>query len=67
MATRFQGDVDMIVKDKERGSSLDPSSEPGTYLTTKIGFDLTHPLKTEGKNFAKANFPKVDLKKYFEE
>lgn len=67
MATRFQGDVDMIVKDKERGSSLDPSSEPGTYLTTKIGFDLTHPLKTEGKNFAKASFPEVILKKFLEE
>jgi len=67
MATRFQGDVDMIVKDKERGSSLDPSSEPGTYLTTKIGFDLTHPLKTEGKNFEKASFPKVDLKRFIRE
>jgi 2,5-furandicarboxylate decarboxylase 1 len=67
MATRFQGDVDMIVKDRERGSSLDPSSEPGTHLTTKIGFDLTHPLKTEGKNFAKASFPKVDLKKFLKE
>ncbi|MFX1509775.1 MAG: UbiD family decarboxylase [Promethearchaeota archaeon] len=67
MATRFQGDVDMVVKDKERGSSLDPSAEPGTYLTTKIGFDLTHPLKTEGKNFAKASFPKVDLSKFLRE
>ena len=67
MATRFQGDVDMIVKDKERGSSLDPSSEPGTYLTTKIGFDLTHPLKAEGKTFAKASFPKVDWKQFIEE
>ncbi|MFX1319019.1 MAG: UbiD family decarboxylase [Promethearchaeota archaeon] len=67
MATRFQGDVDMIVKDKERGSSLDPSSEPGTYLTTKIGFDLTHPLKTEGKNFDKASFPHVDLKRFIRE
>ncbi len=67
MATRFQGDVDMIVKDKERGSSLDPSSEPGTYLTTKIGFDLTHPLKAEGKTYAKANFPKVDLSHFIRE
>jgi UbiD family decarboxylase len=67
MATRFQGDVDMIVKDKERGSSLDPSSEPGTYLTTKIGFDLTHPLKAEGKTYAKASFPKVDLSHFIQE
>jgi UbiD family decarboxylase len=68
MATRFQGDVDLIIKEKERGSSLDPSSEPGTYLTTKMGFDLTAPLKVEkGKNFAKASFPDVDLKKYLED
>jgi UbiD family decarboxylase len=68
MATRFQGDIDLVVKEKERGSSLDPSSEPGTYITTKLGFDLTAPLKVEkGKNFAKASFPKVDLKKYLEE
>ena len=68
MATRFQGDVDLVVKEKERGSSLDPSSEPGTYLTTKLGFDLTAPLKVEkGKTFAKASFPHVDLKKYLEE
>ncbi|MHA2405300.1 MAG: UbiD family decarboxylase [Candidatus Hermodarchaeia archaeon] len=67
MATRFQGDVDMIVKDKERGSSLDPSSEPGTHLTTKIGFDLTHPLKAEGKTYAKASFPKVDLSHFIRE
>jgi UbiD family decarboxylase len=65
MATRFQGDRGMIVKDKEPGSSLDPSAEPKTKLTTKIGFDLTKPLQTKGKAFNKANFPKVDLKKYF--
>lgn len=64
MATRFQGDTKMIIKDKEAGSSLDPSSEPGTKLTTKIGFDLTAPLVAKGKNFAKAMFPEVDLKKY---
>ncbi len=65
MATRFQGDVDMIIKDKEPGSSLDPSAEPGTKLTTKIGFDLTAPLVVKGKNFGKAEFPKVDINKYF--
>ena len=64
MATRFQGDGDMIVKDKEPGSSLDPSAEPGTKMTTKIGFDLTAPLEAKGKNFGKAEFPKADLKKY---
>ncbi|MFX1570036.1 MAG: UbiD family decarboxylase [Promethearchaeota archaeon] len=65
MATRFQGDTRMIIKDKEPGSSLDPSAEPGTKMTTKIGFDLTKPLIIKGKNFEIAEFPKVDIKKYF--
>jgi UbiD family decarboxylase len=63
-ATRFQGDRRMLVKDKEPGSSLDPSAEPGTHLTTKIGFDLTKPLTTHGKTFDKAPFPDVDLKQF---
>jgi len=61
MATRFQGDVDMIVLPRERGSSLDPSAEPETHLTTKIGFDLTKPLDARGKKFEKTPFPDVDL------
>ena len=65
MATRFQGDTRMIIKDKEPGSSLDPSAEPGTKMTTKIGFDLTKPLKVKGKSFDIAEFPKVDINKYF--
>ncbi len=64
LATRFQGDRDLIVKDKEQGSSLDPSAEPGTHLTTKLGFDLTKPLEAKGKSFDKAPFPDVDLKKF---
>ena len=67
MATRFQGDTRMIIKDKEPGSSLDPSAEPGTKLTTKIGFDLTKPLIPKGKSFEIADFPKVNLDKYFTE
>ena len=60
MATRFQGDRDIFVKGKEPGSSLDPSAEPGTKLTYKLGFDMTAPLQTEGKGFGKAEFPKVN-------
>lgn len=59
MATRFQGDVDMVVKDKEPGSSLDPSAEAGTKMTTKIGFDLTKPVADTA--FDKTPFPSVDL------
>jgi UbiD family decarboxylase len=65
MATRFQGDIDMKILDKEPGSSLDPSAEPGTKMTTKIGFDLTKPLVAKGKTFDKADFPKVNLDDYF--
>jgi len=64
MATRFQGDVDMLVKEKEAGSSLDPSAESGTSLTTKIGFDLTMPLESKGKTFTKVHFPEVDLSRF---
>lgn len=68
MATRFQADTHLVIKPKERGSSLDPSAEAGTHLTTKVGFDLTHPLKaTGGKTFERAPFPKVDLKAFLEE
>jgi UbiD family decarboxylase len=64
MATRFQGDADMVVMPREVGSSLDPSAEAGTHLTTKIGFDLTKPLVTRGKNYEKAVFPTVKLDKF---
>lgn len=65
MATRFQGDTRLHVKGKEPGSSLDPSAEPGTKLTTKIGFDLTKPLVAKGKDFSLVEFPNVDIDKYF--
>lgn len=64
MATRFQGDVDMIVLPRERGSSLDPSAEAGTYLTTKVGYDLTKPLDAKGKKFEKALYAEVDLDQF---
>jgi len=52
MATRFQGSKDMIVK-QEKGSSLDPSADPITRETTKIGFDLTIPWDRNKKLFEK--------------
>ena len=57
MATRFQGDRDLVVLDPAPGSSLDPSAEAGTHVTTRLGFDLTAPLETAGKSFKKAEFP----------
>ncbi len=67
MATRFQADEDLLIKDREAGSSLDPSAEPITKLTTKMGFDCTKPLETSGKSYDKADFPKVNLSEYLDE
>jgi 2,5-furandicarboxylate decarboxylase 1 len=64
MATRFQGDRDLIVRERAPGSSLDPSADAGTHVTTRLGFDLTAPLETAGKSFRKADFPQVDVKKF---
>ena len=67
LATRFQGQAGLVIKPKEPGSSLDPSSErsdSGIHLTPKLGFDLTKPLATHGKDFEKALFPVVNIEKY---
>lgn len=64
MATRFQADRDLVMLGRERGSSLDPSAQPGTYETCKVGFDLTAPLDSGGKSFAKVPFSQVDLEKF---
>jgi UbiD family decarboxylase len=64
MATRFQGDRDMIIK-REKGSSLDPSSDLKTRETTKIGFDLTIPAGRDSKDFKKPELPlKLNLEDY---
>ena len=67
LATRFQGEADLVILTREPGSSLDPSSQrtdDGTHLTTKLGFDLTKPLASKGKSFDKARFPLVDIEQY---
>jgi len=63
-ATRFQGNRGLVIKSGETGSSLDPSADPETRKTTKVGFDATKPLEVKGKNFEKAKFPEVDLTKF---
>ena len=64
MATRFQGDRDMVIMDKEAGSSLDPSAEVGTKMTTKMGFDLTMPLDGKRDHYQKVAYPDVDISKF---
>jgi UbiD family decarboxylase len=66
MATRFQADVDLIVKEREKGSSLDPSADPENSFTVKCGFDCTKPLKVLPTHFERAGFPKIDLKEVLE-
>ena len=57
IATRFQGDRDMVVLEDQKGSSLDPSSKtPG--IITKCGLDATCP--TEG--FDRSMFERAELK-----
>jgi UbiD family decarboxylase len=53
MATRFQGDKGLVVKTGVKGSSLDPSSNPQTRETVKVGFDCTIPLNRNKKDFIK--------------
>lgn len=67
MATRFQGDRDLVILERAPGSSLDPSADPGTHLTTRVGFDLTRPLEAKGKSFEKAPFPAVDLHRFIKD
>lgn len=64
MATRFQGDKNMIIK-REPGSSLDPSSDLDTRMTAKVGFDLTIPWGRDPKDFKKPEPPmKLDIRDY---
>ncbi len=64
IATRVQADKSAIIKSNEKGSSLDPSADPHTYATAKMGLDATKPLKAHGKNFAKAEWMKVNPNDY---
>jgi 2,5-furandicarboxylate decarboxylase 1 len=54
LATRFQGDRDLIVVPDLRGQPIDPSSKEG-FLTTKLGMDATRPKK---EGFEKVDVPK---------
>lgn len=68
MATRFQGEVGRtIIMKKEKGSSLDPSSNLETRETMKIGFDLTIPWERDKKDFKKPKLPMdLNIEEYLE-
>ncbi len=56
IATRFQGDRDLVMLRSVKGSSLDPSAGK-TGLTTKLGLDATKPLHNL-EAYEKAKIPK---------
>lgn len=60
MATRFQADKDLIIVEKVRGSSLDPSSDQKNLLTAKLGIDATRPLSKRAEGFEIAKIPNED-------
>lgn len=64
IATRVQADKDVAIKSNQKGSSLDPSADPNTYATSKMGIDATKPLVAHGKNFTKAEWMKVNPQDY---
>jgi 2,5-furandicarboxylate decarboxylase 1 len=57
IATRFQGDRDAVIRPKEKGSSLDPSSDLETRETTKVGIDATIPWGRKPEGFRKPSLP----------
>jgi UbiD family decarboxylase len=63
IATRFQASKGLVVKEKQKGSSLDPSADPNTRETTKMGLDATKPLQ-EAKAFEKGTWKKMNPKDY---
>ncbi|PNX47181.1 MAG: hypothetical protein BV457_06185 [Thermoplasmata archaeon M9B1D] len=67
IATRFQGDKNLVVKPDQPGSSLDPTSkqEPGKKaLTCKVGVDATIPFDVDKKKYEIVKYKKVDLNDY---
>jgi len=63
VATRFQADEDVVIIHNARGSTLDPSADQETGLTTKLGIDATRPLRVAHEKFERAKIPasgKVD-------
>jgi len=67
IATRFQGDKDLVIKSNLPGSSLDPSGkhEAGKKtLTTKIGVDATIPTDVDKRKYEIVKYKKVDIDDY---
>jgi 2,5-furandicarboxylate decarboxylase 1 len=57
IATRFQANEDLVIMKNARGSTLDPSADQETGLTTKMGIDATRPLTKPKEKFTPAEIP----------
>jgi 3-polyprenyl-4-hydroxybenzoate decarboxylase len=57
MATRFQANEDLFIIPQARGSTLDPTADQETGLTTKAGIDATRPLNKPKEKFELAIIP----------
>ncbi len=57
IATRFQANEDLLIIPQARGSTLDPSADQETGLTTKVGVDATRPLNKSKEKFELARIP----------
>jgi len=67
IATRVQGDKDIIIKPNQPGSSLDPSAkqeEGKKALTTKVGVDATIPSDVDKSKYEIVRYKKVDVDAY---
>ena len=67
IATRFQGDKDLIVKSDQPGSSLDPSAkheEGKKTLTAKVGVDATIPAGVDKSKYEVVRYKPVRLDDY---
>jgi len=57
IATRFQANEDLLLISNARGSTLDPSADQETGVTTKVGIDATRPLTKPREKFELAKIP----------
>jgi len=57
IATRFQADEDAVIIRNVRGSTLDPTTDQETGLTTKVGIDATRPSNVAREKFDRARVP----------
>ena len=67
IATRFQGDKDLIIMPNQKGSSLDPSADLTTgkkARTCKLGLDATIPWGKKDKPFKRESYKKVNIEDY---